>query len=618
MTDGSDPDADTDGDSDPTPGVDGDVQDRVVELAKRRGFFFRTAGAYGGVSGFYTFGPQGAALKSNVEDAWRRRFTVREGNVEIDSPTVMPEAVFEASGHLDGFDDMLVECAECGASHRADHVVEDATDVEEAESLAPEAVAELIADHDLACPACGTALAGRPVEEFNLMFGTNIGPGSSSPGYLRPETAQGIFVEFPRLSEYARGQLPFGVTQIGRAYRNEISPRRSIVRVREFTQAELELFVHPEDGGPDLSTVADRTLPLYPAAAQEAGEGVRELTVREAVDGGVVADPWIAYYLGVAAEWYDSVGVDMDRFRFRQHLGGELAHYAADCWDAESRVGGVLDPGGTEDHRTATSSGGDWIELAGFAYRGDYDLSKHAQHSEGRFTVFEQYDEPRTVERPTVDPDMSYLGPEYGGAAADVADAVEALVERDPSAFEGEAVTVEVDGEAYEVPVEATGFAVEETTEAGEHVRPHVVEPSFGIDRLVYTLLDHNYREDTVDGEARTYLALDPSVAPTFVGVFPLLNDPEMEDRARGIAADLRAAGLSVTYDDSGNIGRRYRRQDEVGTPFCVTVDHDTAADDTVTVRDRDTTEQVRVPVDDLAGTLSALRAGERSFDDLA
>jgi len=596
---------------------EGPRQETLVELAKRRGFFFQTAAAYGGVAGFYTFGPQGATLKSNVEEAWRRRFTVREGHVEVDAPTVMPEPVFEASGHLDMFDDMLVECAECRASHRADHVVEDATDIEEAESISIEDIESIIRERDLVCPDCGAPLAGQSVEEFNLMFETNIGPGSSSPGYLRPETAQGIFVEFPRLSEYARNQLPFGVTQIGRAYRNEISPRRSIIRVREFTLAELELFVDPETDRPDLSSVADRTLRLYPAAAQtddadtnpdvdtdtdadaDANDDIQEMTVRKALDAGVIVNEWVAYYLGIADEWYESLGVDPDRFRFRQHLPGERAHYAADCWDAEGQVAG------------------NWIELAGIANRGDYDLSKHDTHSDERFTVFRQYDEPQTVERTVVGPDMSYLGPEYGGDATDVADAIEDRVERDPSAFEGDAVSVTVDGRTYEVPVEHTGFGVEEVTESGEHLIPHVIEPSFGIDRLVYVLLDHGYREDRVDGERRTYLALDPSVAPTLVAVFPLVNDEQMEGIAGDVAADLRAAGISVSYDESGNIGRRYRRQDEVGTPFCVTVDHRTTDDGTVTVRDRDTTDQVRVPRDELVGTLSALRAGERSFADL-
>ncbi|MUV89373.1 glycine--tRNA ligase [Halapricum sp. CBA1109] len=584
----------------------------VVELAKRRGFFVQSAGVYGGVSGFYTFGPQGAALKQNVEDTWRDRFAIQEGNMEVDAPTVMPEAVFEASGHLDTFDDMHVECPECGSNHRADHIVEDNTDIEEAESLPAAEVEELIAEYELVCPDCGTGLAGQVIDDFNLMFETNIGPGSASPGYLRPETAQGIFVEFPQLAEYARNQLPFGVTQIGRAYRNEISPRKSLLRVREFTQAELELFVDPEEDEPTLDRVRDVTAPFYPADEQEAADGeIREATIGEVVDDGTVADPWIAYYLGAAAQWYESIGVDMDRFRFRQHLAGELAHYAADCWDAEAEVDG------------------DWIELAGFAYRGDYDLSKHADHSGEEFTVFKQYDDPVTVERATVDPDMSALGPEFGGAAADVAAALESLVERDPDAFEaasesGDPVTVEVDGETYEVPIEQTGYAVEEVTESGEHVSPHVVEPSFGVDRALYTALDHCYREDEVDGESRTYLALPAGVAPTTVGVFPLMDRDGMGDRAHEVVDDLRDAGLAVTYDDSGAIGRRYRRQDEVGTPFCVTVDYDTLGegDDpelegTVTVRERDSTDQRRVPVESLAETLRNLRDGALTFDDI-
>ena len=594
----------------------------LTELAKRRGFFVQTAGAYGGVSGFYTIGPQGASLKDNIEDTWRDRFTVQEGNMEVDAPTIMPEPVFEASGHLDGFDDMIVECPDCGESHRADHVVEDNTDYEEAEALGPERVGEIIAEYELVCPTCGTGLAGQAVEGFNLMFETNIGPGSSSPGYLRPETAQGIFVEFPQLAEYARNQLPFGVTQIGRAYRNEISPRKSLVRVREFTQAELELFLDPEEDEPDLSAVEDVVAPFYSAAAQEDEDGeARELTIREAVDEGVVTDEWIAYYLGVATEWYESIGVDMDRFRFRQHLGGELAHYAADCWDAESDV-------------SAAGEAADWVEIAGFAYREDYDLSNHHEHSDDDYTIFKQYDDPVTVERPTVDPDMSYLGPEFGGAAADVAEALADLAERNPDAFrdaetdpEGDGtVTVEVDGEAYEVPVSQTNFAVEEVTESGEHIIPHVIEPSLGIDRALYTVLVHAYREDEIDGEERSYLELPPEVAPTTVGVFPLMDRDGLGDEAKAVAADLRERGLAVSYDDSGAIGRRYRRQDEVGTPFCVTVDYATIgeAEDpdegdpgTVTVRERDTTAQRRVPIEELGETLEALRDGELDFADL-
>ncbi len=572
----------------------------LAELAKRRGFFFPAVEPYGGAAGFYTYGPAGANVKRNVEDAWRERFAVGEGHVEIDAPTVLPEPVFEASGHLDTFDDMLVTCAECGESHRADHLVEDATDVADAEARSPEAVAALIAEHGLACPACGAALADRPVEEFNLMFETSIGPGDGSPAYLRPETAQGIFVEFPRLAEYARGQLPFGVTQVGRAYRNEISPRNALLRVRELTQAELELFVDPERDEPDLSSVADEVLRLYPADRQRAASvEYRELTVAEAVDSGVVANPWIAYYLALTKRWYADIGVDLERFRFRQHLAGERAHYAAECWDAEGEIDG------------------DWIELAGVADRGDYDLGKHAEHADADFTVFREYDEPVDVERPTVDPDMSALGPTFGAAASGIADALADLAERDPAAFDAETVAVEVDGEAYEVDVDDANFAVETVTERGEHVVPHVVEPSFGVGRAVYTLLAHALREDEVDGEPRTVLGLPPAVAPTLVGVFPLMDRDGLGERARELAGELRDAGLAVAYDDAGSIGRRYRRQDEVGTPYCVTVDYDTLEDGTVTVRDRDTAAQRRVEASALAELLAALRDGDRGFDEV-
>lgn len=579
----------------------------VTELAKRRGFFFAAAEAYGGAAGFYTFGPEGAALKHNVEAAWRDRFAIKEDNEEIAAPTIMPEPVFEASGHLDTFDDMLVECPECGESHRADHLVEGATDLEDAEALDPEAVADLIAEHELVCPACGAALGGQPVEEFNLMFETSIGPGSGQPGYLRPETAQGIFVEFPRLKEYARGKLPFGVTQIGQAYRNEISPRRGLIRVRELTQAELETFIDPETDEPDLEKVADVELRLYAAAEQQteapASEGYQQLTVREAVDEGVVASDWIAYYLGVAQEWYERIGVDTEQLRFRQHLPGERAHYAADCWDAEAKI---------------ESAGGDWIEIAGFSTRSDYDLSKHAEGSGENFTVFKQYDEPRTVERPSVEPDMATLGPEFGGDAGAVAEALETLAERDPDAFDAESVTVDVDGESYTVDTDVANFEVVEETEAGEHIVPHVIEPSFGVDRTVYTLIDHGLQRDELGGEPRDYLSFAPEMAPTDVAVFPLVSNHEpLLETAGEIVSTLRAAGFDATRDDSGSIGRRYRRQDEVGTPFCVTVDRDGLEDDpeTVTLRDRDTGAQARIPIGELVGQLEALHEGEADFE---
>jgi glycyl-tRNA synthetase len=570
--------------------------EKVAELSKRRGFFFQTSEAYGGVGGFQTFGPEGAELKRKIENSWRQTFSRELGHREIEAPTVMQEEVFRASGHLDGFDDMIIECPECGVSTRADHLVEDHTEVDEAEGLSTEQIEVLIKEHDLECPSCGEDLSGIEVDDFNLMCETSIGPGSSQTGYLRPETAQGIFVEFPRLKEYERNQLPFGITQIGKAYRNEISPRKGLVRVREFTQAELEHFIDPEEDKPNLERVKDIELKLYPISEQDKEDGdYIHATVEEAVEQGVVESPWIAYYLGIAKQWYKDLGIDMDRFRFRQHLPDERSHYASDCWDAETDIGGNEE---------------DWLEVTGFAYRGCYDLSKHSKYSgdEKDFKIFKEYDEPRTVEEKTVSPNMGYLGPEFGDKAGDIAEALEQLAEENPEAFEKEEITLEVDSEEYTLPSDKCNFSVEEVKKSGEHITPEVVEPSFGIDRLLYTVLVHSYDEDEVDGEERRVLKLSEEMAPTEVAVFPMMDKDGMGEKAEEVAQNLRKAGFSVKYDDTGNIGKRYRRQDEVGTPYCVTVDYETLEEEpeTVTIRDRDSTEQERVKISELEEELSS------------
>ncbi|MFB6254106.1 MAG: glycine--tRNA ligase, partial [Halobacteriaceae archaeon] len=463
----------------------------LSQLARRRGFFFPSNEAYGGVSGFYTYGPQGSAMKQNIEDVWRDRFITKQNNMEIDAPTVFPEDVFDASSHLETFNDLLIECQHCQESHRADHLIEDNTDIDEAEHFSPEEISDIIAEHEISCPTCGEPLIDQPVNEFNLMFKTNIGPSSHNPGYLRPETAQGIFVEFPRLKEYARGQLPFGVGQIGRAYRNEISPRNALIRVREFTQAELEMFIDPNSDSPTIEQVEDVTLTLYSAFAQERNEGHVTKSVTEALDSDIINNEWIAYYLGLAKQWYQRIGVDMDRFRFRQHQSGELSHYAVDCWDAEAEVDG------------------DWFELAGFAYRSDYDLQKHTEHSDEEFTIFKQYDEPKTVESVSVDPDMSYLGPQFGEKAAAIAEAIQSKAEREPTAFDHDEISVEVDDETYTIPRDKTGFERQQVTKSGHHITPHIIEPSFGVGRALYTVFCHAYETDEVNGETRNVLRLE-------------------------------------------------------------------------------------------------------------
>ncbi len=563
-----------------------DLTKKVAELGKRRGFFFQSSEAYGGISGFQTFGPEGAELKRNIEDSWRNTFSRGLGHREIEAPTIMHEPVFEASGHLDGFDDMIIECPECGNSNRADHLVEDNTPISEAEGYSAEQIEGLITEHELVCPSCGSSLNGVDVEDFNLMFETSIGPGNSTPGYLRPETVQGIFVEFPRLKQYARNQLPFGITQIGKAYRNEISPRKGLVRVREFTQAELDLFIDPKEDEPSLEEVEDIKLKLYPVENQNSdGINYIEASVREAAEEGLV-NKWISYYLGIAKQWYIEIGVDMDRFRFRQHQPDERAHYASDCWDAEALIDG------------------DWIEIAGFSYRGCYDLTKHGKHSgeEREFSVFKEYDDPETVEETKINIDMSILGPEFGDKASEIAEKLRRKVELGPDIVNEGPIFVHMDEEEYAIDSKTIEVTTEKVTKTGEEIVPHVVEPSFGVDRTVYTVLAHSFTQDSIDGEERKILSLSSEVAPTEVAVFPLMNKEGLGEKAREIANNLRNHGFSVKYDDTGNIGKRYRRQDEVGTPICVTVDYETFEDDpaTVTLRDRDSTEQERVHITDL------------------
>lgn len=571
------------------------ISEKVAELSKRRGFFFQTSDSYGGVGGFQTFGPEGAELKRKIENSWRETFSRELGHREIEAPTIMQEEVFRASGHLDGFDDMIIECPECDKSTRADHLVEDNTDVEEAEGFSTDQIEALIQEHELVCPGCYEDLSDVEVDDFNLMFETSIGPGSSQKGYMRPETAQGIFTEFPRLKQYERNQLPFGITQIGKAYRNEISPRKGLVRVRELTQAELEHFIDPEEDEPPISEVKDVELNLFSRERQESGDDPVRMTVKQAVEKDVVESEWIAYYLGIARKWYQEIGVDMERFRFRQHQNDELSHYASDCWDAETDIGGEQE---------------EWLEITGFAYRGCYDLSNHAEHSgdEKDFRIFKEYDEPRTVERKTVNPDMGYLGPEFGDKAGEIADKLEKLADNRPEVFEEDDVTVELNGEDIKVPSEKCNFKNEEIEKTGEHILPHVVEPSFGIGRALYTVLVHSYDEDEIDGEERRVLRLNDEVAPTEVAVFPMMDKDGMAEKAESIADKLRDSGFSVKYDNTGDIGKRYRRQDEVGTPYCVTIDYETLEDEpeTVTIRDRDSTEQERVRVSQLEEELSS------------
>ncbi|HQC00273.1 MAG TPA: glycine--tRNA ligase [Methanospirillum sp.] len=569
-----------------------DVFDNVMDLAKRRGFVWPTTECYGSVAGFIDYGPLGTLVKRRVEDLWRQFYVISEGYYEIECPTIGQEAMYIASGHVKGFSDKMCQCPACNEYLRADHIAQD-HDIPNAATLSCEELAEKICA--LPCPACSKVLGKVDVFSFNLMFQTTIGPGSQRKGYLRPETAQGIFVDFGRLLRFYRDKLPFGTVQIGRSYRNEISPRQGMIRLREFTQAEAEIFVHPEmKDHPNFARYADYAFPLLTSKQQLAGQEAKTYTMKDAVDQGIIANEYVAYYLALTHELLVSVGVKPEKLRFRQHLPDERAHYAEDCWDAETLSGRF-----------------GWVETVGIADRTDYDLKAHAEQSGDSFTAYIQFDEPRREKRRVINANMGVLGPKYRGKAKAISDALQEV----PPGSDG--ATVIIDGEEIFVPSDLYEVKEEEVDVRGVDVRPHVIEPSYGIDRMIYAVLEHSYFEEEVEGEIRKVMRFPCRIAPVQAAIFPLMARDGLDVMAKEITRTLQEQGILVEYDDSGAIGRRYRRQDEIGTPFAVTVDYDSLKDNTVTLRDRDSMQQVRVSKDQLTDLIPALIRGKSSFSSL-
>ncbi len=586
-----------------------------MELAKRRGFLWPSFEVYGGAAGFYDYGPLGATMKKRFEDLWRHVFVKTEHTpmAEIFCPRVTPEPVLVASGHVGEFTDLLVTCLACKAPTRADHLVTAAGYKGNAGALkAPDIDAQLAALKPK-CPSCAKAAGFTPAVKQNLMNATEIGPGSGRVGYLRPETAQGIFTDFPLLFRHFRERLPFGVVQLGGSNRNEISPRQGMLRLREFSMMEAEVFYDPgKKTHPRFSEVASRTATFVP----NADEKDHHLTFGQAVASGMVANEALAYWLARTQEFLLAAGMDPKRLHFRQHLKDEMAHYAADCWDAEfhsDRYG--------------------WVECVGIADRGSYDLTQHAKHSgkDGKlnpeftrviaatpgiaFTATVPV--PAKPFFPTLKQDARaaeaamWEGSAYAQEAArrglDTAKwaernerylITEKEVRREPATAP---LTVQANGKDIIVPASAYEIATLDVTVQGKRILPCVIEPSFGVDRILYALWEHGLETGEKNGEAYTRLKLSPKVAPIQVAILPLTNKDGLPAKAEEIEWTLRAAGFLTDNDDSGSIGRRYARQDEVGTPFCVTVDNDTLKDQAVTVRNRDTGAQDRIAVRGLA-----------------
>jgi len=524
-----------------------EIYEKIIALAKRRGFLYPSYEIYGGESGFYDYGPLGTLLKNNIEDKWREFYVMGEGCYEISTPVITPYNVLKASGHVDEFIDEIVTCKKCGASFKKEDAVEK-------------------------CPLCGGEFEEG---KLNLMFETRIGAKKQEVAFLRPETAQGIFVNFPFLYEFFRKRMPFGVVQIGKGFRNEVSPRQGIIRLREFSMAEAEIFFEPSEKKHEgFESIKGERLPLLTMNDEE-----MVLEAGNAVERGIIGSEAMAYYLVLTHKFLTSVGIDGNKIRFRQHKKEELAHYARECWDAEvysERFG--------------------WVECVGIADRSAYDLEAHMKATGVDMRAFRRYSKPKRVRKRVIKPKMSALGKKFREKATIIAGELKKID------FEGkESISIELDGEKIEIGKEYFEVVEEEVVESGEKFIPHVIEPSHGIDRIFYFILEHNYREMEKEGEKYTILSLPPSVAPIKAGVFPLVNRDGLPEIARKIEKMLRENKIMAFYDDRGSIGRRYARMDEIGTPFCITVDYQTKDDDTVTIRFRDTAEQVRMKIGEVA-----------------
>ena len=477
--------------------------DAIVALCKRRGFIFQNSEIYGGQNGFWDYGPLGAELKRNVREAWWREMVTLHDSftqpdaapstfdmVGLDSSIIMHPQVWRVSGHYDLFADEMIDCRACKARFRSDHL---------ADSQCPQKPSK--------CPGEADACELTDPRPFNLMFETNVGAliDEDNKAFLRPETAQGIFVNFKNVMDSSRVKIPVGICQIGKSFRNEITPRNYTFRSREFEQMECEFFCRPDQ-----------------------------------------SQAWYGYWRDRRFDWYLRHGISAGNLQLREHHADELAHYSVGTADIEYAFPFLAD--------------GEYGELEGVAHRGDFDLRSH---SEGKLKA----EDGKLV----VDTDENGQ-PKYRGSGKDLSYFDEASRDR---------------------------FV------------PHVIEPSAGADRATLAFLCEAYREDEQPDEkgkmqSRTLLALHPRLAPIKAAVFPLIKKEGMPEKAQEICRSLKAHGLNATYDQQGAIGRRYRRQDEIGTPYCLTVDGDTMADGTVTLRDRDTLEQVRVKVDEVAGEIAA------------
>jgi glycyl-tRNA synthetase len=471
--------------------------EELMKIALERGFYFPSCEIYSDAqAGFWEYGPSGVSLKNKFLELWRRELVRRDRMLEIDGSQIMSESVFEASGHLASFADPIIKCKNCKSTFRADRLIAETAQVMIPESAPLENFDKAISEKNVQCPKCKGEFENT--RKFNMMFKVGIGPEGET-AYLRPETCQSIFVDFPRLFKTMRGKLPLGIAQVGKSFRNEISPRQSLLRLREFYQAEIEVFCNPNKLNEieKFSEIQDTKIHV------QIDSELKTMTCKEAVESGTIPNKFVAYYLGILTEFYEKTGIDITKSRFRKLGEKEKAFYAEVAFDFE----------------VETSIG--WLELVACNYRSDYDLSSHAKHSKEKFEV--------------IDDDQKVL--------------------------------------------------------------PHVFEISMGIDRSLYSILEHSSRIDSEN--ERTVLSLKPYLAPVHVGILSLVKKDGLKEKTDEIFMNIKTK-CDAFLDHAGAIGRRYRRLDEVGAPLAVTIDHQTLEDNTVTVRDRDSMSQDRIKISEL------------------
>jgi glycyl-tRNA synthetase len=551
-----------------------DKYELLSELAKRRGFFWPSFEIYGGVSGYLDLGPLGTKLKRRIEDRWLQLFVYQHGFAAISTPVITPEKVFIASGHVENFKDLMVTCQNCKRHFKADLAITEAmpgrTDIS-TEAMSPPEIDAFISQNHVRCPECGGPLG--PTEYFATMFKTNIGPYGDGPGYGRPEAAQGMFVDFKRIYETSREKLPLGVAQIGTVMRNEISPRQGPIRLREFTIMEMELFFDPEEPSCQyLPKAKGVDLPLLLAKDRETGSAeITHVQAPEATKQGFVLTEWSAYFMALSIKFVSSLGIPVEKQRFLEKLTAERSHYSKQLFDHQIQ----LDRWG-------------WVEIAGHAYRTDYDLSAHIKYSGADLSIFKPYATPIEKTATVIVPIESVLGPILREKTKTVLEALKASPpEHVKKAFENSGY---YDIAGFKILPSHVRFEERNVREAGRRVVPHVVEPSFGAERVTYSVLEYAYNRV----KDRVVLKLPVDLAPTQIMVFPLMPKDGLAEIALEIESFLRGEGFETDYDEGGTIGRRYARADEVGVPISITVDYQTKQNSSVTLRDRDTWEQVR------------------------